>query len=84
MKPAVLHQDNQSAIILAEKGRLNHQKTRHVNIRYFGIIDLVERKEVNIVYTPTAEMIADFFTKPLQGVAFNKARSVIMNLETRE
>jgi hypothetical protein len=29
-------------------------------------------------------MIADFFTKPLQGVAFNKARSVIMNLETRE
>jgi hypothetical protein len=39
---------------------------------------------VNIVYTPTAEMIADFFTKPLQGVAFNKARSVIMNLETRE
>ena len=84
MKPAVLHQDNQSAIVLAEKGRLNHQKTRHVNIRYFGIIDLVERKEVNIVYTPTEEMIADFFTKPLQGMSFNKARSAIMNLESKE
>jgi hypothetical protein len=80
MKPAVLHQDNQSAIILAEKGRLNH----HVNIRYFGIIDLVETKEVNIVYTHTAEMIADFFTKPLQGVSFNKVRSAIISIQVKE
>ena len=80
MKPIVLHQDNQSTIILCEKGRSNSQRTRHVNIRYFGIKDLIDRGEIRVVYTGTESMIADYFTKPLQGKLFLSARYKLMGL----
>ena len=31
-----------------------------------------------MIYCPTAKMIADFFTKPLQGNLFRKLRDVVM------
>ena len=33
-------------------------------------------------WCPTAEMIADFMTKPLQGATFRKFRDIIMGVET--
>jgi len=36
---------------------------------------------MNIVYCPTEEMLADFFTKPLQGALFRKFRDVVMGKE---
>ena len=32
-------------------------------------------------YCPTQEMLADFFTKPLQGALFNRFRRVLMGYE---
>jgi hypothetical protein len=34
---------------------------------------------VSIVHTPTREMIADFFTKPISGQQFAVLRSKILN-----
>jgi hypothetical protein len=34
--------------------------------------------ERNIVYCPTSKMLADLFTKPLQGALFRKFRNVIL------
>ena len=31
-------------------------------------------------YCPTGDMVADFFTKPLQGSLFRKLRKIILNL----
>lgn len=39
----------------------------HISIRYFFVKDRVDNKEFAIEYCPTKEMIADYFTKPLQG-----------------
>jgi hypothetical protein len=76
--PVVMHQDNKSTIVLAKKGRSNVGKTKHINVRYFLVKDKVESQEVVVVHTPTEEMVADFFTKPLQGSTFEKLRSVVM------
>ena len=35
---------------------------------------------MTVEYCPTEDMIADFFTKPLQGTQFRKLRALIMNL----
>lgn len=71
MKPTVIHQDNQSSILLETNGRGSSSKhTRHMNIRYFFIADCVERQHVTIKYCPTDLMIGDFFTKPLGGAKF--------------
>jgi hypothetical protein len=78
---AVIYQDNQSAILLEKNGRASSSKrTRHLNIRYFFIYDRIESKEVRVEYCGTDDMIADFFSKPLQGSLFKKFRDFIMNI----
>ena len=40
--------------------------------------DRVDKKEIEIKYCPTPLMLADYFTKPLQGNVFRRFRDVIM------
>ena len=76
-----LYQDNTSAIALEENGKMSSsQRTRHINIRYFFIKDKVEKDEITIVYCPTEDMVADYFTKPLQGAQFRRFRDMIMGV----
>ena len=78
---SVVYQDNQSAILLERNGRASSSKrTRHINIRYFFVTDCVANGEIKIEYCPTKEMLADYFTKPLQGIQFKTFRDQIMNI----
>ena len=82
IKETVLYQDNMSAILLEKNGRLSSTKrTKHMNIRYFYIKDRVDSKDVRIEHCPTEDMLADYFTKPLQGSLFLKLRDLIMNID---
>ena len=75
----IILQDNQSAILMEKNGRNSCTgNSRHINVRYFFIKDRVENKEVIIKYCPTEVMLADFYTKALQGSLFNLFRDVIM------
>jgi hypothetical protein len=75
----LLLQDNRSSILLERNGRASSSKrTRHINIRYFFVCDRVNMKEISLQWCPTKEMIADFWTKPLQGSHFRKLRDYIM------
>ena len=72
-------QDNQSAIKLEVNGRAScGQKSRHIDIRFFFMKDRIKTEGIDVLYCPTEEMLADFFTKPLQGSLFDKFRKVIM------
>ena len=72
-------QDNQSGMLMELNGRnFCSKRYRHLNIWYFYVTDAVEPKEVEIAYCPTEVMLADFFTKPLQGNLFRKFRAVIL------
>ena len=77
--PAIICQDNQSTIALAEKGKSTSDRTRHIDIRYFFIKDLIERKEIVVEYLRTEDMIADLLTKPLQGQKFRRLRCMALN-----
>ena len=46
--------------------------------RYFWIKDRLKSEKIQVIYCPTAKMIADFFTKPLQGNLFRKLRDVVL------
>ena len=78
-KPAVVYQDNTSTIRLVKNGTSTSDKTRHIGIRYFFVKDRVEKKDIEIKYKRTEEMIADLLTKPLQGKLFSSFRDAILN-----
>ena len=40
--------------------------------------DRIKSEGIDIVHCPTEEMLADFFTKPLQGALFKKFKRVLM------
>ena len=79
IKNNVLYQDNQSAIRMKENGRNSCTgNSRHIDIRYFFSKDRVDKKEISIKCCPTTKMLADFFTKALQGNLFRFFRDILM------
>ena len=81
----ILYQDNKSAILLETNGtKSSGKRTCHMNIRFFFIADKVASGEISLEHCPANLMIADFFTKPLQGMLFYKFRKWIMNLEDED
>ena len=75
-----VYQDNKSAFLLEENGKGSSSKrTRHRDIRYFFITDRITAGKISLEYCPTNEMIADFYTKPLQVNMFTKYRNLILN-----
>ncbi len=56
--------DNQGSLILAEKNG-NHSKSKHIQIRYHKIKDLVSDGTIALEWVATDAMVADCLTKPL-------------------
>ena len=81
----VVYQDNMSAMQMEKNGRGSSSKrTRHIAIRYFFIADRISNGELRVEYCPTGHMVADIFTKPLQGCLFRKMRDAVMNLDSKD
>jgi hypothetical protein len=79
LESSVLYQDNESTIRLERNGqRSSSRRTRHLDIKYFWIKDRLKVERINVAYCPTESMVADFFTKPLQGALFHKLRDIVM------
>ena len=72
----VFYYDNSSAIDIS-KNSVQHSKTKHIEIRYHFIRDLVERKVVTLEYISTERQNADIFTKPLDRSKFESLRQLI-------
>ena len=68
--------DNTSAINLS-KNPIQHSKSKHIEIRYHFIWDLVEDKVVCLEFIHTDNQKADIFTNPLDGPRFESLRKTI-------
>ena len=68
--------DNTSAINLS-KNPVQHSKSKHIEIRYHFIQDLVEERVVCLEFIHTDNQKADIFTKPLDGPQFESLRKTI-------
>ncbi len=77
----ILHQDNRSAILLEQNGKMSSGKpTKHIAIRYFFVTDRIRAGEISPKWCPTGEMIADFLMKLLQGAVFRKFSDLLMGV----
>ena len=68
-KSTIIHCDNQSCIRLSEHP-VFHERSKHIEIKYYFIRDKVQEGEVKLEYIPTDEKIVDILTKPLSRIKF--------------
>ena len=61
--------DNQSGIRFSEKLML-HDRSKHIDIRYHFIRDMVQRSVVKLDHIGTDEQVVDILMKPLGKVKF--------------
>jgi hypothetical protein len=74
--PARLMCDSQSSIRLVHNP-VHHNRTKHIQIRYYFIREKQEEGEIHIVYVTTTHQLADIFTKQLPIPQFLFLRSRI-------
>ena len=55
-------EDNQSTIAMA-KSSVGHKRTKHIDIKHHFIRETVQTGKITLSYCPTADMLADIFTK---------------------
>ena len=70
-KLVTLKCDNQATISIA-KDPVHHDRTKHVEIDRHFIAEKIENSEVQVIYTPTREQLADILTKALPGPNFEE------------
>jgi hypothetical protein len=73
MDPTIIHYDNQSCVKLSEN-LVFHDKSKHIEIKYHYIRNMVHRKAVHVQYLPTHEKILDIFTKSLAKTKYKYFR----------
>ena len=76
------YQDNEGVEKMARNGCASCTgRSRHIDIKYFWITDCIKQGKLDIKRCPTDRMVADYFTKPLQGKQFHRLRRVIMGYD---
>jgi hypothetical protein len=60
---------NQSCVNLSDN-LVFHDRSKHIEIKYHYIKDMVQRKRVHVKYLPNHEHITYIFTKPLAKEKF--------------
>jgi hypothetical protein len=79
IQKAIFYQDNESAIKMETNGKISTgHRSRHIDILCFFITDHSKCSDITITHCPTNDMLADFFTKTLQGNLFCRFRAVLL------
>ena len=71
-----LYCDNTSAINIA-KNHVQHIRTKHIDIRFHFIRELVEESVITLEYIDTEHQLGDLFTKNLDTLRFEFLRKSI-------
>ena len=51
-----------------------HDKSNHIEIRYFYIRDMIQKGSINLQYVSTDEQVSNVLAKPLSQVKFKYFR----------
>ena len=61
VKDNIMYQDNISALLLAKNSKsLSMKHTKHINIRYYFIMDQIAKNKVSVEWCPTGDKVADY------------------------
>ncbi|KAL4313405.1 hypothetical protein GQ457_01G015130 [Hibiscus cannabinus] len=78
----MIHVDNKSAIELV-KNPVNHERSKHIDVRFHFIRDHVKEGNVELVHVASHDQVADIFTKPLPEILLDKCKKMIGMMDGR-
>lgn len=61
-QPLVIYCDNKGAIDLSKNSRFS-ARTKHIDVRHQFIKEKIEKKEIQVKFVPSTDMVADALTK---------------------
>ena len=76
-------EDNEGAKAMAENP-LSSGRSKHIDVRWHFIRELVEKKELKVVHVASEWQHADILTKALHVKLFKQHRKVLLNLPAME
>ena len=71
INPLTIKADNQGAIALAKDNKF-YTRTKHIDLHYHFVCEVVEDGKIKMEYIPTSENMADIFTKALAKPKFQE------------
>jgi hypothetical protein len=75
-KPGILYNDNSGAVALTKNTKHN-TRVKHIDIWHHFIRECVENGNISVLHVPSADNLADLFTKALGRVAHQRACSLL-------
>ena len=77
--------DNKSCVLSHKNYPFSIGKgTNHVHVRYFFVVDKIDKKEVKVECCPIEKMIADCNSKPTQSSLFIYQRNVVKRIDEKD
>ena len=71
-----MHCDNQSVIYLA-KNQVYHARTKHIDVRFHKIRELIVTRDIVLEKVHTSENAADMLTKPVTTAKFKHCLDLV-------
>ena len=77
LQPTVMREDNKACQLFADRAR-NFNRIKHIDVRYHFVQERMTMGNVRVDYMPTAENVADIFTKALPRESFCEFRALLV------
>jgi len=71
-----VHCDSQNAICLA-KNQLYHSRTKHIDVRFYFVREIVDEGDILLQKIGTADNPADMLTKCVSGIKFQHCLDLV-------
>ena len=77
-RPLLIFGDNRGSLFTSNNPDVSNN-SKHLDVRYYKIREYIRDRLLAVRYCNTADNLADFFTKGLERVKFERFRSLIFN-----
>lgn len=77
--PTIIHEDNAGAISISEYQGSQPERSKHIDVRYHYIRELIKSKQITVQKINTTQNVADMFTKALGKDKHSTFTHAIMN-----
>ena len=78
LRNSIVHIDNTSSMIAVAKEGGKEERRKHIDIKHHCIVEAIDAQVINLKWIPSADNIADLFTKPMPDARFRILKDIIL------